>query len=84
LEHPTTTSLLPLERISKFLLLFTYPTPKLAARMQIFIKLIKSKGDSAFPRKPSPRRELLWVASPPPKKVPFFRKKSLQEVPSTP
>jgi hypothetical protein len=27
LEHPTTTSLLPLERISKFLLLFTYPTP---------------------------------------------------------
>jgi hypothetical protein len=33
LEHPTATSLLPLERISKFLLLFTYPTPQLVVRM---------------------------------------------------
>jgi hypothetical protein len=27
LEHPTTTSLLPLKRISKLFSLFTYPTP---------------------------------------------------------
>jgi hypothetical protein len=33
LEHPTATSLLPLERISKFFLLFTYPTLQLAVRM---------------------------------------------------
>jgi hypothetical protein len=38
------------------------------------IKLIKSKGDSAFPRKPSPPRGLLGGASPPQKMAPFFRK----------
>jgi hypothetical protein len=49
LEHPTATSLLPLERISELLFLFTYPTPQLVTRMYIFIKLIKPQGDSAFP-----------------------------------
>jgi hypothetical protein len=33
LEHPIATSLLPLERISKFFWLFTHPTPQLAVRM---------------------------------------------------
>jgi hypothetical protein len=35
LEHPTATWLLPLERISKFLLLLTYPTPQLDVQMYI-------------------------------------------------
>jgi hypothetical protein len=33
LEHPISTSLLHLERISKLLLLFTYPTPQLVVQM---------------------------------------------------
>jgi hypothetical protein len=38
-----------------------------------FFELIKSKGDLAFPRKPSHPRGLLRGASPPPKKMgPFF------------
>jgi hypothetical protein len=40
LEHPTATSLLHLERTSKFLLLFTYPTPQLAVQNVNSIKLI--------------------------------------------
>jgi hypothetical protein len=40
LEHPTATSLLHLERISKFLLLFTYPTPQLVVQNVNSIKLI--------------------------------------------
>jgi hypothetical protein len=31
--HPTVTPLLPLERISKFFLLSTHPTPQLVVRM---------------------------------------------------
>jgi hypothetical protein len=37
-------------------------------------KLIKLKGNSAFPRKPSHPRGLLQGYTPPEKMVPFFRK----------
>jgi hypothetical protein len=37
-------------------------------------KLIKLKGNLAFPRKPSHTRGLLRGASPPQKMAPFFRK----------
>jgi hypothetical protein len=40
------------------------------------VESIKLKGNLAFPRKPSHPRGLLRGASPPPKMVPFFRKKS--------
>jgi hypothetical protein len=47
LEHPTATSLLPLERISKSL--FVIPNTPFGCINVNPIELIKSKGDSTFP-----------------------------------
>jgi hypothetical protein len=48
LEHPTATSLLPLERISKFFVIYI-PNTLVGCSNVNSIELIKSKGDSAFP-----------------------------------
>jgi hypothetical protein len=75
LEHPAATSLLPLARIFKlFVVNYMLNTPVGSINVN-GSKLIKLKGNSTFPRKPSHPRGLLWGASPPPEKmVPFFRK----------
>jgi hypothetical protein len=49
LEHPTATSLLPLERISKFLFVIYIPNTPVGCTNVNSTELIKSKGDSAFP-----------------------------------
>jgi hypothetical protein len=71
LEHPTATSLLPLERISKSFFVIYIPNTPVGYTNVNPVELIKSKGDSAFPRKPSPRRGLLRGA-PSPKLSHFF------------
>jgi hypothetical protein len=70
LEHPTATSLLPLERISKSLFVIYIPNTLVGCTNVNSIELIKSKGDSAFPWIPSPSRGLLR----PPPKWPVFSK----------
>jgi hypothetical protein len=75
LEHPAATSLLPLARISKFFVVnYTPNTPVGSIDVKIS-KLIKLKGNLAFPRKPSHIRGLLRGASPPPKNGPIFSQK---------
>jgi hypothetical protein len=64
LEHPKATSLLPLERISKFLRFLHTQRPSWLYKCK-FHQQIKSKGDSAFPRKPNPPRGLLRGVLPP-------------------
>jgi hypothetical protein len=49
LEHPTTTSLLPLERFSKFLFVIYMPNTPVSCTNVNSVELIKSKGDSSFP-----------------------------------
>jgi hypothetical protein len=49
LKHPTATSLLPLERISKSLFVIYIPNTLVGCTNVNPIELIKSKGDSAFP-----------------------------------
>jgi hypothetical protein len=75
LEHPAATSLLPLARISKLFVVNYMPNTPVGSLDVNISKLIKLKGNSAFPRKPSHPRGLLRGASPPPEKtVPFFAK----------
>jgi hypothetical protein len=78
LEHPAATSLLPLARISKLFVVNYMPNTPVGSLNVNINKLIKLKGNLAFPRKPSHPRGLVRGASPPPpeKMVPFFRKKS--------
>jgi hypothetical protein len=77
LEHPAATSLLPLARISKFFVVNYMPNTPVGSRNVNNSKLIKLKGNLAFPRKPSHPRGLLRGAYPPPKKmVPLFRKRA--------
>jgi hypothetical protein len=73
LEHPTAMSLLILERISKFLC-FWHTQRHIWLYKCKFHHQIKSKGDSAFPRKPSAPQGLLRGVLPP-KNGPIFRKK---------
>jgi hypothetical protein len=75
LEHPATTSLLPLARISKLFVVNYMPSTPVGSLDVNISKLIKLKGN---PRKPSHPRGLLRGASPPhpEKMVPFFRKNS--------
>jgi hypothetical protein len=49
LEHPITTSLLPLDRISKFLFVIYMPNTPVGFTNVNSVELVKSKGDSAFP-----------------------------------
>jgi hypothetical protein len=75
LEHLAATSLLPLARISKFFVVNYMPNTPVGSMNVNNSKLIKLKGNLAFPIKPSHPRGLLRGASPPQKMVPFFRKK---------
>jgi hypothetical protein len=75
LEHPAATSLLPLARISKFFVVNYMPNTPVCSLDVNVSKLIKLKGNLAFPRKPSHPRGLLR-GHPPEKMVPFFRKKT--------
>jgi hypothetical protein len=70
LEHPAATSLLPLARISKLLLVIYIPNTPVGSIDVNFSKLIKLKGNLALPRKPSHPWGLVRGASPPP----IFRK----------
>jgi hypothetical protein len=74
LEHTTATSLLPLARISKFFVVNYMPNTPIGSLDVNISKLIKLKGNLAFPRKPSHPRGLLRGAFPP-KNGPIFRKK---------
>jgi hypothetical protein len=77
LEHPAATLLLPLARISKFFVVNYMPNTPVGSLNVNISKLIKLKGNLAFPRKPSHPRGLLRGAPPPPEKmVPFFRENS--------
>jgi hypothetical protein len=78
LEHPAATSLLPLARISKSFVV-NYILNNLVGSINVNnSKLIKLKGNLAFPRKPSHPRGLLRGA-PPQKMVPFFAKNSTRK-----
>jgi hypothetical protein len=72
LEHPAATSLLPLVRISKFFVVNYMPNTPVGSLNVNISKLIKLKGNLAFPRKPSHPRGLLRGAPPPPKKWSHF------------
>jgi hypothetical protein len=72
LEHPAATSLLSLARISKFFVVNYKPNTPVGSTNVNNSKLIKLKGNLAFPRKPSHPRGLLRGASPPPKKWSHF------------
>jgi hypothetical protein len=76
LEHPAATSLLPLARTSKLFVVNYMPNTPVGSLDVNISKLIKLKGNLAFPRKPSHPRGLLRGASPPEKMVSFFRKNS--------
>jgi hypothetical protein len=65
LEHPAATSLLSLARISKFFVVNYAPNTPVGSTNVNNSKLIKLKGNLAFPRKPSHPRGLLRGASPP-------------------
>jgi hypothetical protein len=78
LEHPAAMSLLPLARISKFFVVNYIPNTLVGSINVDNSKLIKLKGNLAFPRKPSHPRGLLRGASPP-KMVPFFAKNSTRK-----
>jgi ribonuclease HI/transposase InsO family protein len=65
----------PEARISKFFVVNYMPNTPVGSTNVNNSKLIKLKGNLAFPRKPSHPRGLLRGASPPPKMVPFFHKK---------
>jgi hypothetical protein len=67
-------SLLPLARISKFFVVNYIPNTLVGSINVDNSKLIKLKGNLAFPRKPSHPRGLLRGASPP-KWSHFFAKK---------
>jgi hypothetical protein len=67
-------SLLPLARISKFFAVNYMPNTRVGSTNVNNNKLIKLKGNLAFPRKPSHPRVLLRGHPPPKKMVPFFRK----------
>jgi hypothetical protein len=75
LEHPAATSLLPLARISKFFVVNYMPNTPVGSTNVNNSKLIKLKGNLAFPRKPSHPRGLLRGASPPKKNGPIFSQK---------
>jgi hypothetical protein len=64
LEHPTATSLLPLERISKLCFVIYIPNTPVGCTDVNSFELIKLKGNLDFPRKPSHPRGLLWGAPP--------------------
>jgi hypothetical protein len=76
LEHPAATSLLPLARISKFFVVNYMPNTPVGSTNVNNNKLIKLKGNLAFPTKPSHPQGLLRGASPPPKWSHFFAKNS--------
>jgi hypothetical protein len=75
LEHPAATSLLPLARSSKCFVVNYMPNTPVGSTNENNNKLIKLKGNLAFPRKPSHPRGLLLGASPPKKWSHFFAKK---------
>jgi hypothetical protein len=76
LEHPATTSLLSLARISKFFVVNYIPNTPIGSTNVNNNKLIKLKGNLAFPKKPSHPRGLLRGAPPPQKNGPNFSQKS--------
>jgi hypothetical protein len=59
LEHPAATSLLPLARISKFFVVNYMPNTPVGSIDVNTSKLMKLKGNLAFPKKPSHPRGLL-------------------------
>jgi hypothetical protein len=78
LEHPAATSLLPVARFSKFFVVNYMPNTLVGSINVNNSKLIKLKGNLAFPRKPSHPRGLLR-GHPPQKMVPFFAKNSTRK-----
>jgi hypothetical protein len=72
LEHPVATSLLPLARISKFVVVNYMPNTPVGSLDVKISKLIKLKGNLAFPRKPSHPQGLLRGGIPPQKKWSHF------------
>jgi hypothetical protein len=75
LEHPAATPLLPLARSSKFFVVNYMPNTPVGSTNVNNSKLIKLKGNLAFPRKPSHPRGLLRGVSP--KKWSHFFAKNL-------
>jgi hypothetical protein len=75
LEHPAATSLLSLAKISMFFVVNHMPNTPVGSTNVNNSKLIKLKGNLAFPRKPSHPRGLLREASPPQKNGPIFSQK---------
>jgi hypothetical protein len=73
LEHLAATSLLPLARISKLLVVNHIPNTPVGNENVNSSKSIKLKGNPAFPGKPSHPRGLLRGIFPQ-KMVPYFRK----------
>jgi hypothetical protein len=68
-------SLLPLARISKFFVVNYMPNTPIGSTNVSNNKLIKLKGNLAFPRKPSHPRGLLQGHPPPKKNGPIFSQK---------